>query len=181
MKAVLDLVVKVAKTDKTTVLITGESGTGKELVARMIHYLSARKNNYFNAVNCSAIPDTLFESEFFRHKRGSLVTDAVETKSGMFEVTHKGTLFLDEVGDLKYELQGKFLRVLEEGRISKIGDNKEVDIDVRVVAATNRDLKKMCDESRFRIDLLHRLNSFVIHIPALREKEELFPLLLNII
>ncbi len=178
MKSVLDLVAKVALSDKTTVLITGESGTGKELIARMIHYLSARKNNYFNAVNCSAIPDTLFESEFFGHKRGAF-TDAVETKSGMFEVTNKGTLFLDEIGDLKYDLQGKFLRVLEEGRVSKIGDNKEFDIDVRVVAATNRDLKQMCDESRFRIDLLHRLNSFVIHIPPLRERKEAIPALIE--
>ncbi len=178
MKSVLDLVVKVAKSDRTTVLITGESGTGKELVARMIHYLSARKNYFFNAVNCSAIPDTLFESEFFGHQRGAF-TDAVETKSGMFEVTHKGTLFLDEIGDLKYELQGKFLRVLEEGRISKIGSNKEVEIDVRVVAATNRDLKQMCDNERFRIDLLHRLNSFVIHIPPLRERKEAIPCLIE--
>ncbi len=178
MKNVLDLVVKVAKADKTTVLITGESGTGKEMVARMIHYLSARKNNYFNAVNCSAIPDTLFESEFFGHKRGAF-TDAVETKSGMFEVTHKGTLFLDEIGDLKYELQGKFLRVLEEGRVSKIGDSKEMEIDVRVVAATNRDLKHMCEEDRFRIDLLHRLNSFVINIPPLRQRKEAIPSLIE--
>lgn len=177
MKEVLNLVTKVAKTDKTTVLITGESGTGKEIIANAIHYLSQRKDYYFNAVNCSAIPDTLFESEFFGHKKGSF-TDAIETKSGLFEATNKGTLFLDEIGDLKYELQGKFLRVLEEGKITKIGSNKVIEIDVRIIAATNRDLRKLCDENKFRIDLLHRLNSFVINLPPLRErKEAIAPLL----
>lgn len=171
MKEVLNLVTKVAKTDKTTVLITGESGTGKEIIANAIHYLSQRKDFYFNAVNCSAIPDTLFESEFFGHKKGSF-TDAIETKSGLFEATNKGTLFLDEIGDLKYELQGKFLRVLEEGKITKIGSNKIIDIDVRVIAATNKDLRKLCNEDKFRIDLLHRLNSFVINLPPLRERKE---------
>ncbi len=178
MKEVLNLVAKVAKTDKTTVLITGESGTGKEIIASAIHYLSQRKDYYFNAVNCSAIPDTLFESEFFGHKKGSF-TDAIETKSGLFEVTNKGTLFLDEIGDLKYELQGKFLRVLEEGKITKIGSSKVIDIDVRVIAATNRDLRTMCDDGRFRIDLLHRLNSFVINLPPLRERRDEIPSLLD--
>jgi DNA-binding NtrC family response regulator len=178
MKDVLNMVAKVAKADKTTVLITGESGTGKEMIASTIHYLSARKNFYFNAVNCSAIPDTLFESEFFGHKKGSF-TDAVENKSGLFEVTNKGTLFLDEIGDLKYELQGKFLRVLEEGKITKIGSSKVIDIDVRVIAATNRDLRKMSDEDKFRLDLLHRLNSFVINLPPLRERREEIPALLE--
>lgn len=177
MKEVLNLVTKVAKTDKTTVLITGESGTGKEIIANAIHYLSQRKEYYFNAVNCSAIPDTLFESEFFGHKKGSF-TDAIETKSGLFEASNKGTLFLDEIGDLKYELQGKFLRVLEEGKITKIGSNKVIEVDVRIIAATNRDLRKLCDENKFRIDLLHRLNSFVINLPPLRErKEAIAPLL----
>lgn len=178
MKDVLNMVAKVAKADKTTVLITGESGTGKEMIASTIHYLSERKNYYFNAVNCSAIPDTLFESEFFGHKKGSF-TDAHENKSGLFEVTNKGTLFLDEIGDLKYELQGKFLRVLEEGKISKIGSSKVIDIDVRVIAATNRDLRKMSDEDKFRLDLLHRLNSFVINLPPLRERREDIPALLE--
>jgi DNA-binding NtrC family response regulator len=178
MKDVLNMVAKVAKADKTTVLITGESGTGKEMIASTIHYLSARKNFYFNAVNCSAIPDTLFESEFFGHKKGSF-TDAVENKSGLFEVTNKGTLFLDEIGDLKYELQGKFLRVLEEGKITKIGSSKVIDIDVRVIAATNRDLRKMSEDDKFRLDLLHRLNSFVINLPPLRERREEIPALLE--
>jgi len=178
MKDVLNMVAKVAKADKTTVLITGESGTGKEMIASTIHHLSNRKNFYFNAVNCSAIPDTLFESEFFGHKKGSF-TDAVENKSGLFEVTNKGTLFLDEIGDLKYELQGKFLRVLEEGKISKIGSSKVIDIDVRVIAATNRDLRKMSEEDKFRLDLLHRLNSFVINLPPLRERREEIPALLE--
>lgn len=178
MKDVLNMVARVAKADKTTVLITGESGTGKEMIASTIHYLSQRKNFYFNAVNCSAIPDTLFESEFFGHKKGSF-TDAVENKMGLFEVTNKGTLFLDEIGDLKYELQGKFLRVLEEGKISKIGSSKVVDIDVRIIAATNRDLRKMCEEDKFRLDLLHRLNSFVINLPPLRERRDEIPALLD--
>lgn len=178
MKEVLNMVTKVAQSDKTTVLITGESGTGKEMIAGTIHYLSKRKNHFFNAVNCSAIPDNLFESEFFGHKKGSF-TDAYENKLGLFEVTNKGTLFLDEIGDLKYDLQGKFLRVLEEGRINKIGSSKIIDIDVRIIAATNRDLRKMCDENKFRLDLLHRLNSFVINLPPLRERREEIPLLLN--
>jgi len=178
MKDVLSMVNKVSKTDKTTVLITGESGTGKEIIANAIHYLSQRKDYFFNAVNCSAIPDTLFESEFFGHKKGSF-TDAIETKTGLFEVTNKGSLFLDEIGDLKYELQGKFLRVLEEGKITKIGSSKVIDIDVRVIAATNRDLRKLCDEGKFRIDLLHRLNSFVINLPPLRERRDAIPALLD--
>jgi len=178
MKEVLNMVTKVAQSDKTTVLITGESGTGKEMIAGTIHYLSKRKNQFFNAVNCSAIPDSLFESEFFGHKKGSF-TDAYENKLGLFEVSDKGTLFLDEIGDLKYDLQGKFLRVLEEGKINKIGSNKIIEIDVRIIAATNRDLKKMCDENKFRLDLLHRLNSFVINLPPLRERREEIPLLLE--
>ena len=178
MKEVLNLAAKVAKTDKTTVLITGESGTGKELIANSIHLLSQRKNHFFNAVNCSAIPETLFESEFFGHKKGSF-TDAIETKSGLFEVCNKGTLFLDEIGDLKYELQGKFLRVLEEGKITKIGSSEVIDVDVRLIAATNKDLRKQCENGKFRIDLLHRLNSFVINLPPLRERREAIPSLLN--
>jgi len=178
MKEVLNMVTKVAQSDKTTVLIIGESGTGKEMIAGAIHYLSKRKNHFFNAVNCSAIPENLFESEFFGHKKGSF-TDAYENKLGLFEVSDKGTLFLDEIGDLKYDLQGKFLRVLEEGKINKIGSNKIIEIDVRIIAATNRDLKKMCDENTFRLDLLHRLNSFVINLPPLRERKEEIPLLLE--
>ena len=178
MKEVLNLVVKVAKTDKTTVLITGESGTGKELIANSIHHLSKRSNHFFNAVNCSAIPETLFESEFFGHKKGSF-TDAIETKPGLFEVCNKGSLFLDEIGDLKYELQGKFLRVLEEGKITKIGSSEVIDVDVRLIAATNKDLRKRCESGKFRIDLLHRLNSFVINLPPLRERREEIPSLLN--
>ena len=178
MKEVFDMVTKVAKSDKTTVLITGESGTGKEMIANTIHHLSPRKEFYFNAVNCSAIPDTLFESEFFGHKKGSF-TDAFENKSGLFEATNKGTLFLDEIGDLKYDLQGKFLRVLEEGKFTKIGSNKIIDIDVRIIAATNKDLRKLSEENKFRLDLLHRLNSFVIHLPPLRERKEAIPVLLD--
>ncbi len=178
MKQVTELIARVAKSDSTSVLITGESGTGKELVAKGIHYLSPRKDNYFYAVNSSAITETLFESEFFGHAKGSF-TGASENKTGWFEIANKGTLFLDEIGDLPMNLQTKFLRVLEERKISKVGTHKEIDIDVRIVAATHQDLEKLTDEKKFRLDLFHRLNSFVINIPPLRERKEDIPPLLQ--
>lgn len=178
MKEVTEMIARVAKSDTTSVLITGESGTGKELVAKAIHYLSPRKDNYFYAVNSSAITETLFESEFFGHAKGSF-TGASENKTGWFEVANKGTLFLDEIGDLPMGLQTKFLRVLEERKISRVGTHKEIDIDVRIVAATHQDLEKLTEERRFRLDLFHRLNSFVINIPPLRERKEDIPTLLS--
>lgn len=175
---VIDLMTKVAKTDTTSVLITGESGTGKELVARGIHYLSVRNNHYFHSVNCSAIPESLFESEFFGHKKGAF-TGATEDKSGWFEIANKGTLFLDEVSDMPMNQQAKLLRVLEEKKITRVGSHKSIDVDVRVIAASNQDIEKMSNERKFRFDLYHRLCSFIIHIPPLRERKKDIPLLLN--
>ena len=176
MKSIIELISKVAKTDKTSILITGESGTGKELVARGIHYLSSRKNSYFYDVNCSAVPENLFESEFFGHKKGAF-TDARENKQGWFEIAHKGTLFLDEIADMPLTQQMKLLRVLEESKIRRIGSHQEIHIDVRIIAATNQLIEKMVEEKKFRIDLFHRLNSFIIHLPPLRERKEDIPIL----
>ncbi len=175
---VIELMSKVAKADNTSVLITGESGTGKELVARGIHYLSDRKKSYFYAVNCSAIPDTLFESEFFGHKKGSF-TGANEDKAGWFEIAHGGTLFLDEVVEMQPAMQSKLLRVLEERKIRRIGSNTDIPVDVRIIAATNQDINKLLETGRFRADLYYRLNSFEINIPPLRERKEDIPLLLD--
>ncbi|MHC1705297.1 MAG: sigma-54-dependent transcriptional regulator [Tenuifilaceae bacterium] len=175
---VVDLMSKVAKADSTSVLITGESGTGKELVARGIHYLSSRKNAYFHAVNCSAIPDTLFESEFFGHKKGSF-TGANEDKIGWFEVANGGTLFLDEIVDMQPSMQSKLLRVLEDKKIRRIGSNNDVSVDVRIIAATNQDLQKLLEENKFRSDLYYRLNSFEIKIPPLRDRKDDIPILLE--
>ncbi len=178
MKEVAAMVRKVAQSDSTSVLIIGESGTGKELIARSIHFLSPRRDKYFYAVNSSAITETLFESEFFGHTKGSF-TGASENKTGWFEVANHGTLFLDEIGDLPLGLQTKFLRVLEEKKISRVGATREIDIDVRIIAATNQDLEKLTEEKRFRLDLYHRLSTFIIHVPPLRERKEDIPLLLN--
>jgi len=175
---VVDLMTKVAKADTTSVLITGESGTGKELVARGIHYLSSRKNAYFHAVNCSAVPDTLFESEFFGHKKGAF-TGANEEKIGWFEIANGGTLFLDEIVDMQQPMQSKLLRVLEDKKIRRIGSNSDVLVDVRIIAATNQDLQKLLDENKFRTDLYYRLNSFEIFIPPLRDRREDIPILLD--
>ena len=178
MKNVLELVSKVAQFDDTSVLITGESGTGKELVARSIHLLSNRKNTMFYPVNCSAIPEHLFESEFFGHKKGAF-TGASENKAGWFEIANHGTLFLDEIGDLPLSQQTKFLRVLEDKKVRRIGTHREIEVDVRIISATNQDLEKLAEEEKFRLDLLHRLNSFIIHIPPLRERKEDIPPLIE--
>lgn len=178
IKAVINLMSKVAKSGATSVLITGESGTGKELVARGIHCLSDRKKNYFHSVNCSAVPESLFESEFFGHSKGSF-TGAVETKSGWFEISNNGTLFLDEIGEMQLNLQAKFLRALDDKVINRIGSHKEILVDVRIITATNQDLKEMVEAGKFRRDLFHRLNSFNIHLPPLRERKEDIPVLLK--
>lgn len=175
---VVDLMSKVAKADNTSVLITGESGTGKELVARGIHYLSERKKSYFYAVNCSAVPESLFESEFFGHKKGSF-TGANEDKAGWFEIAHGGTLFLDEVVEMLPAMQSKLLRVLEERKIRRIGSSVDIPVDVRIIAATNQDVSKLLETGRFRADLYYRLNSFEINIPPLRERKEDIPILLD--
>ncbi len=175
---VIDLMSKVSKADNTSGLITGESGTGKELVARGIHYLSDRKKSYFYAVNCSAIPDTLFESEFFGHKKGSF-TGANEDKAGWFEIAHGGTLFLDEVVEMQPAMQSKLLRVLEDRKVRRIGSSVDIPVDVRIIAATNQDINKLLETGRFRTDLYYRLNSFEIKIPPLRERKEDIPILLD--
>lgn len=178
MKNVINMVSKVAKSNFTSVLITGESGVGKEIVARGIHYLSNRKNNYFYPVNCSAIPDTLFESEFFGHKKGTF-TGANEDKAGWFEIAHNGTLFLDEIVDMDMNMQSKLLRVLEDRKVRRIGSHKDMDVDVQIISATNKDVDQLIEENKFRADLYYRINSFTIHIPPLRERKEDIPMLLE--
>jgi two-component system, NtrC family, response regulator AtoC len=177
MQKIFDVIRKVSQY-KSTVLITGESGTGKELVARALHYNSDRSPNPFIAVNCGAIPENLLESELFGHAKGAF-TDAIRTKKGLFEEADSGTLFLDEIGDLPGQLQVKLLRVLQDGEIRRIGESKPIQIDVRIVAATVKDLSREVNEGRFREDLFYRLNVLPIHIPPLRERKEDIPLLIH--
>ncbi len=177
MDKVKKLILKVAKSS-STVLIRGESGTGKELIARAIHKNSPRSNEIFQAVNCAAINENLLESELFGHEKGSF-TGAVAEKKGLFEVADGGTLFLDEIGELDISLQAKILRALQEKQIRRVGGTKELSTDVRVVAATNRDLRKMAEEGRFREDLYYRLNVLSIELPPLRERKTDVQLLLD--
>ncbi|HZW39148.1 MAG: sigma-54-dependent transcriptional regulator [Bacteroidales bacterium] len=169
IKDVLDMALTAAKYPDTSVLITGESGTGKENIARIIHYESDRKNNVFCAVNSSAISETLLESEFFGHKKGSF-TGAITDKKGFFEVSNEGTLFLDEIADMPINLQAKILRAIEEKTITRVGETDPVATDFRIIAATNHDIDKLIRQKKFRLDLLHRLNTIHIHIPPLRER-----------
>jgi two-component system response regulator AtoC len=177
MQNIFDVIKKVAQY-KSTVLISGESGTGKELVARALHYNGERSPNPFIPVNCGAIPENLLESELFGHAKGAF-TDAIRTKKGLFEEADGGTLFLDEIGELPGQLQVKLLRVLQEGEIRRIGESKPIQINVRIVAATVKDLAKEVNEGRFREDLFYRLNVLPIHIPPLRERKEDIPLLIH--
>jgi two-component system response regulator AtoC len=163
---------------KTTVLVTGESGTGKELVARAIHTRSARKNAPFVAVNCGAIPENLLESELFGHKKGAF-TDATSDRRGLFEEAHGGTLFLDEIGELPLNLQVKLLRVLHDESIRRVGDSRDVKVDVRIITATHRDLTADVKAGRFREDVFYRINVLAIHIPPLRNRREDVNLLID--
>jgi two-component system, NtrC family, response regulator AtoC len=163
---------------KTTVLVTGESGVGKELVAKAIHSRSPRRGGPFVPINCGAIPEALLESELFGHKRGAF-TDAVHDRRGLFEEAHQGTLFLDEIGELPPSLQVKLLRVLEDGRIRRLGESQDLEVDVRIVAATHRDLMAEAKAGRFREDLFYRLNVLPIHVPPLRDRKEDIPLLID--
>ncbi|HUR97307.1 MAG TPA: sigma-54 dependent transcriptional regulator [Pyrinomonadaceae bacterium] len=177
MDKVKKLILKIAKSN-STVLIRGESGTGKELIARSIHKNSLRTNEVFQAVNCAAINENLLESELFGHEKGSF-TGAVAEKKGLFEIADDGTLFLDEIGELDIALQAKLLRALQEKEIRRVGGVKEIEVDVRVLAATNRDLLKMAEEKRFREDLYYRLNVLSIDIPPLRERRSDVPVLID--
>jgi len=175
MREVLTMVERVAQT-RSTVLITGESGTGKELIARAIHYSSPRKDGPFVAVNCMSLNPGVLESELFGHEKGSF-TGAVARKKGRFELAHQGTLFLDEVGELSADLQVKLLRVLQEKTFERVGGGEPIKVDIRLVAATNKDLGQAVASGEFREDLFYRLNVVNIHLPPLRERREDIPLL----
>ncbi len=177
MDKVKKLILKIAKSN-STVLIRGESGTGKELIARSLHKNSERSNEVFQAVNCAAINENLLESELFGHEKGSF-TGAVTDKKGLFEIADEGTLFLDEIGELDISLQAKILRALQEKQIRRVGGVRDLNVDVRVVAATNRDLLHMVEEKRFREDLYYRLNVLSIDLPALRERRTDIPVLID--
>jgi len=178
MRQLFDLITKLAEDDLSTVLIQGESGTGKELVAKAIHARSPRVKNNFVPVNCAAIPDELLESELFGHTKGAF-TGAVNAKIGRIEYADGGSLFLDEIGDMKPVLQAKLLRVLQEREFEPVGALKPVPVDVRIIAATHCNLEQMVEEGRFREDLYYRLSVVPINIPPLRERKEDLPLLVN--
>jgi DNA-binding NtrC family response regulator len=176
MTELMSFVQKVASSEATTILIQGESGTGKDLVAKTIHYESSRQDGPFVAINCSAIPETLMEAELFGHEKGAF-TDAKQMKKGLFETANGGTLFLDEIGELSPLLQAKLLRVLEDQVIRRVGGVRDLQVDVRVVAASNRDLEKAVREGHFRQDLYYRLAIIAIFIPPLRERvDDILPL-----
>jgi len=178
MQKIYDLISQVAPTD-STVLITGESGTGKELIAQAIHGNSQRCYMPFIAVSCGALPDSLLESELFGYEKGAF-TGAEHTKKGRFEMADKGTLFLDEIGDISLKTQVDLLRVLQRKEFSRLGGQEEIKVDVRILAATNRDLKKAISENKFREDLFYRLNVISIHVPPLRERKDDIPLLVKV-
>jgi DNA-binding NtrC family response regulator len=175
IQKIKDTIEKVAPTD-ARVLITGENGTGKELVARWLHEKSKRAEKPLIEVNCAAIPSELIESELFGHEKGAF-TSAIKQKQGKFELANEGTLFLDEIGDMSLSAQAKVLRALQENRIARVGGDKDIIVDVRVVAATNKDLLKEIEEGRFRMDLYHRLSVIIIHVPTLNERADDIPVL----
>ncbi len=168
---------KVAPTE-ARILVTGENGVGKELVARWVHEKSNRATGPLIEVNCAAIPSELIESELFGHEKGSF-TSAVKQRIGKFEQAHGGTLFLDEIGDMSLNAQAKVLRALQEGKITRVGGDKDINVDVRVIAATNKDLLREVDEKNFRLDLYHRLSVIIIHVPSLNDRRDDIPLLVD--
>lgn len=175
IRKVLEMADKVAPTD-ARVLIMGPNGSGKELIARRIHDMSRRANAPFVEVNCAAIPSELIESELFGHEKGSF-TSAIKDRKGKFELAHGGTLFLDEIGDMSLDAQAKVLRALQENKISRVGSEKEIKVDVRVIAATNKNMQEEIRANRFREDLFHRLSVVIINVPSLNERKEDIPLL----
>jgi DNA-binding NtrC family response regulator len=177
IRQVKEMIEKVSATD-ARVLITGPNGSGKELVARWIHEKSKRSSGALIEVNCAAIPSELIESELFGHEKGSF-TSAIKQRLGKFELAEGGTLFLDEIGDMSLSAQAKVLRALQENKITRVGGDKEISVHVRVVAATNKDLKKEIENNRFREDLYHRLSVIVIKVPPLNERREDIPLLID--
>ncbi|MBC71390.1 MULTISPECIES: sigma-54-dependent transcriptional regulator [Flavobacteriaceae] len=177
IEAIKEMIEKVAPTD-ARVLITGSNGTGKELVAHWVHEKSPRSSSPFVEVNCAAIPSELIESELFGHVKGAF-TSAVKDRAGKFEAANKGTIFLDEIGDMSLSAQAKVLRALQENKISRVGSDKDIKVDVRVLAATNKDLKKEIEEGKFREDLYHRLAVILIKVPALNERRNDIPLLIE--
>ena len=177
MLKIKETIDKVAPTE-ARIMITGENGAGKELVARWIHEKSSRASGPLIEVNCAAIPSELIESELFGHEKGSF-TSAIKQRIGKFEQANGGTLFLDEIGDMSANAQAKVLRALQEGKITRVGGDKDINVDVRVIAATNKDLLKEVDEKNFRLDLYHRLSVIIIHVPSLNERKEDIPLLVE--
>jgi two-component system nitrogen regulation response regulator NtrX len=177
IQKIKETIEKVAPTE-ARILVTGENGVGKELVARWVHEKSNRATGPLIEVNCAAIPSELIESELFGHEKGSF-TSAVKQRIGKFEQANTGTLFLDEIGDMSLTAQAKVLRALQEGKITRVGGDKDINVDVRVIAATNKDLLKEVDEKNFRLDLYHRLSVIIIHVPSLNERKDDIPLLVD--
>ncbi|HEY0059378.1 MAG TPA: sigma-54 dependent transcriptional regulator, partial [Flavisolibacter sp.] len=177
IKKIKDTIEKVGPTE-ARVMITGENGSGKELVARWLHEKSSRVEGQLVEVNCAAIPSELIESELFGHEKGSF-TSAIKQRIGKFEQANGGTLFLDEIGDMSLSAQAKVLRALQEGKITRVGADKDISVDVRVIAATNKDLMTEVEEKKFRLDLYHRLSVILIHVPSLNERKEDIPLLVD--
>ncbi|MBI2931734.1 MAG: sigma-54-dependent Fis family transcriptional regulator [Planctomycetes bacterium] len=178
MQEIVAVLRRISQSEATTVLVRGESGTGKDLIAKALHYESSRAHKPFMNITCTALPDTLLESELFGHEKGAF-TDAKNQKKGLFELAHEGTAFLDEIGDMSPSLQAKLLRALEEKAFRRIGGTQDIRVDVRVIAATNRDLEKLIQEKKFREDLYYRLNVITIDMPPLRQRREDIALLVR--
>jgi two-component system response regulator AtoC len=178
IKEIINLIEKLVVTDPKTILITGETGTGKGLVAKLLHYNGVRADKPFLELNCASIPETLLESELFGHEAGSF-TDAKKMKKGIFEEAHRGTIFLDEIGDMSQTLQAKLVKVVEERTFRRVGGTRDITVDVRVIAATNRDLRELVRQNLFRDDLFHRLNVINFEMPSLRRRKEDIPLIVE--